>query len=416
MKVRHICTVFLVFVLLLSLFSACSVTNTHETSTLSNDKTSPSNSGTVLPRPTDNSHLFETEPCQTDPSSPETLPIQTDPSSPETLPIQTDPSSTSPDYADESKICDDLLATNANVFVINNQYTYLGIDSIEILRRKSTSDYDEIHIAVEYCDSFYVVSTEYILYYSYYNIGGWCLDSYQITTYNCKATDCPVTDSDFISFMKNHFSSCIITERSSSIDLDGVYTDIIYFASTLEYSYLTVNLSGYYILEFYDSCWQESYDFWIDTYDWSALEGAFRYRNQNFNMGAGFYSAEVNISLSNIEQASQDKLQLTYSADVYLYDKTGGYVDTNEEIVNKSKTLTISYESMSILGKEIQIPTKARYITLPWYGTFAVFLCRDNGVEATDDTKYGFTFAHFDKIPLDEELQDAFDKLKGSNP
>lgn len=330
----------------------------------------------------------------------------------------TEPTAAVPAYADVAdveKIKNDLIAEEANCFYLNNQPTYLNIDSIEILRRKTDPDYDEVHVAMVFADDYYVVNVEYILCYAYYDIGGWCLDDYVMSEYQSKAIANPASDSDFIEFMQNYFSSCTITDRTQSTDPTGAYTETFHFTATLDYAYLSVSFSGWYAMQFYDDCWHDTVDFWINNYDWSAFDNTFRYRDQSINIGAGFYSADVIISLSNIEQISEDKLSVTYSGSVYLYDKTGDFIEEDEEIAQNTTVLNISSERITILGKEIEIPRRVRYIRLPWYGTFAVFLDRDDGVEATEDTTYDDTFAHFDRVVSDDELQDAMDKLNDLN-
>ena len=318
--------------------------------------------------------------------------------------------------ADEQQIQNDLIKAEENYFYIDDQSTCLDVVSVEILRRKSDADYDEVHVTANYGNTYYKATADYILYYTYYDVGGWCLDDYELVEYQCVAIANPVSNSDIIAFLQNHFTTCEIINRSQNADQDGVFTDTVNFTATLEFPYLTANFSGWYTMEFYDECWYETCDFGIDTYDWSALEGTFRYKNQSFNMGAGLFSADVKMFFSNIHQINDKELSVTYSGSVYLYDKTGGYIENDEKIPQKTREFRIHTEAVEILGKEFEIPWEIRYISVPWYGTFAIFLNREKGVEATDNTDYGKTFAHFDRVVSDDELQDAFDKLHKLNP
>ena len=53
---------------------------------------------------------------------------------------------------------------------------------------------------------------------------------------------------------------------------------------------------------------------------------------------------------------------------------------------------------------------------MPWYGTFAIFLDHEEGVNATNNTAVGNIFAHFDEVTSLDDLQDAMDKLEDLNP
>lgn len=225
-----------------------------------------------------------------------------------------------------------------------------------------------------------------------------------------------ISDEDFLDAMQDHFSNCSITDRIAETNSNGIHTDTIFFDATLESPYLTTYLSGYCYMEFIDDCWTETYDFWIVENDWSSFKDEFGYRNESLNLGAGFYIADVEVSISDIKQLDDSQLQLTYSANVYLFDQTGGYIAENEEILDKTTTIKIYNEKATILGKEIAIPHRARYISLPWYGTFALFLDHEIGVAATNNTSVGNAFAPFDRLISLDDLQDAMDKLEGMNP
>lgn len=319
------------------------------------------------------------------------------------------------EYVDDATIEADLYEMEANSLYLTEELVYFNFDSWEITERNSNEEYDEIYISAKLSNSYYTVNVDYILCYLYED-GDWTLDYFNIIEYQTYAIANPASDDNVIAFLENHFSSCSITGHTQYTDPSGIFYDTVDFTASLDYNYLSVKFSGWLEMSYYDDAWHETWDFWVDHYDWSAFEDTFQYREQSLNMGAGFYSADVQLTFSNIEQISDTKLNLTYSGSVYLYDKTGKYVDTNEKIDPKTVTLSIFKERITIMGKEIVVPVHAHYIHLPWYGTFAVKLQRDAGVGATDDTDYGSIFAPFHRYVSDEEVQDAIDKLHQLNP
>lgn len=320
------------------------------------------------------------------------------------------------DLVDETKIQHDLTTEQGHIFYLNNQATPLIFESINIQRRKTNGDYDEIHIAAVLSDIYYTVNTEYILYYSYYTVGGWCLDRYETKSYESKATASPVTDDAMVTYLLNHFSSAQVTDRIQSTTPTGAYCETVYFTSTLKYNYLTVNFSGWYKFEFYDHCWYETYDFELTSYDWSAFEGTFRCTG-NIYWG----DIDIKLTLSNIEQISEEKLQLTYSGNINLYDKYGS-ISANKEVPETKKVLSTSTSAKTtVFGKDFSIPycTADFYLYLPIANLgeeeIQIRLYRDFGVGADDLIYNGYT-EYFDKLVSEEELQDALDRLNGLNP
>lgn len=324
--------------------------------------------------------------------------------------ITINPSLQVPDIA---KIQQDLLDRGENLFYIDYDNVDLSIDDIEVLRRKSDEKNDEIHIAVSFSNEYYIVNEEFTLFYSYYDVGGWYLEDYIITSYQSRAIDNPVSDEDFLEMLSYQFDSCSIDSRTQEISADGTYFDYITFSASVEYEYLVVCFKGTYTYTFTDDAWIYNRYLWIDHNDWSAFEGNFRYRDPSL----GGDSADIQISITDIQQISDTKLSISYSGSVYLHYNRGGWTWIDEEVPQITQEIRIYTQSITIWGIEFIIPRYASSIVMPWANssTISVYLFIENGVEARD-LEFAGSVEHFDRVVSDDELQDAFDKLHRMNP
>lgn len=318
---------------------------------------------------------------------------------------------------DRIRIEEDLLSEGLNTLFVNYEEIELDVESLEIIRARETEDGTEIHIAVTFSNEYYVTKLGYILFYSYYDVGGWYLDDYSLTDYSSYAVKNPVSDNDFYDMMMYHFDSYSITSRSTELDEENIYHDFITFTATVDYDYLTVQFEGEYAYEFFDGDWHMYDNLWITGYDWSQFLGTFRYRDESINMGAGFYSVEAKVTIDEIQQVAEDKLLVTYSGSTYLYDKTLKYLEVDEAVSKQSKEIRISTDQEIVFGYEVNIPQYAGCIFLPWEGTsqMALYLNCEEGIYSEGSVSSS-SRESFTRIVSEGDLQDAMDKLEGMNP
>lgn len=171
----------------------------------------------------------------------------------------------------EEQMSSDLLNSGANIFSLNNQDEYLDIEQLEVLRRKTNSDYDEVYVSVSLSNEQYVVEAEYTLYYSYYDVGGWVLDTYSLTSHQSGVTGPLLDDAALINYCSQFFSSAEIVDRTYGIDTSGIYQDNISLYTTQESTYITEIYSCYINLSFYDDYWHETCNIDLYDVDWSRL-------------------------------------------------------------------------------------------------------------------------------------------------
>ena len=216
----------------------------------------------------------------------------------------------------------------------------------------------------------YKVDTAYILYYTYYDEGGWCLDGSEMTDYYSTATKSIMTDEEFISYASNYFSSCELKESNQWTDEYGNFCEDYNFSASIEYEYWTINLEGTYSLTFMDDIWIEDCYFTNSNVDWSALLGSWSYQfdGRNDATSANDYVYDIAVNINNITQIDNDNLQISYTGSSYscwdteLYPAKV-YVDKNFSEESKCK---IDYTVMDILGEQIQIPDQINFIPVPW--------------------------------------------------
>lgn len=222
-----------------------------------------------------------------------------------------------------------------------------------------------------------------------------------------------VTDAEFVNMVKEHFTTCEINSRSQDY-IDGVYTDHIDFTASVEYEYLTVNFKGYYIYEYYEDNWYYSYDFWVDSADWSRLLGEWQFRDRSLNMGASFYSADLRLEILSLSETDENAMEIVYNYSSWLNDNSLGRVVVNEKGESISGTINIKNRTETIMGKEISIPSYASGFRIPWQGTTRILITLSRDGVYTKDILNGYTH-NFNKLISIEDVQAAIDKGKDGN-
>lgn len=318
---------------------------------------------------------------------------------------------------DISRIQEDLIEQGENSFYIDYEDVELSVDSIEVLRRKSGEKNDEIHVAVSFSNEYYIVNEELTLFYSYYDVGGWYLDDYIITSYQSRAINNPVSNEDFLEMLSYQFDSYSIDSRVHEISADGTYYDYITFSVSVEYEYLVVWFKGTYTYAFMDSMWIQNHDMWIANYDWSKLQDTFVYRNRSLNMGACFYSAEVTVSISKATQLAGNELKITYSGSTYLYNKTASSKVADEDVPETTRTIKLHTEKEYIWGTAFEIPYYGGCLYFPWEWSseIEIYVDRSDGLYTCNLLCNG-SKDEFVRNVSNDELQDALDQLQGMNP
>lgn len=209
----------------------------------------------------------------------------------------------SPSVPDKEQMTADILSAGANIFFLNNQDESLNINALDLLRRKTDSDYDEAHVSVALANDRYTVDAEYTLYYSYYDVGGWVLDTYTLDSHQSSVTGPLLDDAAFIGYCNQFFSSTEITDRTHGVDPSGIYQDNISFCTTRESTYFTEVYSGHINLAFYDDCWHETCVIEPCAVDWDRLMGTWQFTH---------YDEYVELTITDIAFIDADHITVTY--------------------------------------------------------------------------------------------------------
>lgn len=218
---------------------------------------------------------------------------------------QTVVTSAEPTYADIEKIKSDLTVAGANIFTINFEPTPLKFAAAEITRRRCDSIYDEVYITADLQNDYYFVQAEYTLYYGYYDVGGWILEDYELTSYHSYATANPVSNAAFEQTMLNHFDTCTIADRKQEIDNSGIFYDTVTFYASIDYPYLSVQYSCRAQMVFYDDHWHEAFEYTVLANDWSKLLGTWQYFHENGD--------QLTFTIESIRPLSESSCLIAYN-------------------------------------------------------------------------------------------------------
>ncbi|MBQ7815844.1 MAG: hypothetical protein IJ339_00620, partial [Oscillospiraceae bacterium] len=106
----------------------------------------------------------------------------------------------------------DLIANQANIFNINYTEMSLGVKNVEITKRQTEDIYDEVYVSAQMTDDYYTVNADYVVYYEYFDEGGWCLSGIQLLSYESYAEKFPLTTEQLETIFSSYYSNCKIIE------------------------------------------------------------------------------------------------------------------------------------------------------------------------------------------------------------
>lgn len=311
----------------------------------------------------------------------------------QTISTSNESTTLSSNVADLSKIKADLISNKANVFELNYQSERLDINSINLTKRKIENDTDTVYVSVEFGNDAYGVSTEMILYYFFYDVGGWILEHYDIMEYNSFAKKPYYTNETLSAYLNQSFNSSKVAQRKHGADSQGIYRDDISFSAKATYSYMTASVEGKITMQFKNDVWQKQVVFNKINCDWSKCIGTWKYIHQT-----GDY---VIFDIEDMSQSQIDnsifsgEIAYSYSTSPWKWvDEIYGvnYVDYSEPL--KTKTYMGTCEKVEWLGMTINLPQRV-YITISLGGQYwgddkphitstgvhSVFMDKDDGVK-----------------------------------
>jgi|GEM_PF-1599862 len=262
------------------------------------------------------------------------------------------------DLVDTQKMIADLVEREANSFCFDAGFDVIGFSSVEILRRNSEGETDDVYIKALLESEDYTAEAEYALHYLKYDIGGWYLETYEVTLKSCMPKRPQMTDEEFVSMMLKEFGSCTIKNREQKVE-DDVYYDVIDFVVTYDCGYLSVIFEGKYNSEFNELCWYSYRDLAFAGYDWSEFLGTWQYTRGK--------SIDLQVEILGIEQISEKEVEILYNCSSYVYDTVFFEVRNDDKRENLTATLTFQYEEKTINGMQVKIPYEGKDFGIPWY-------------------------------------------------
>lgn len=207
--------------------------------------------------------------------------------------------------ANEEKITTDILENGGNCFWLNGQIEDLEIKSLELTRHKTDEDAgtDEAYVSASLENEYYTVDVEYLLYYSFYDVGGWVLDTYSVEDYQAIPTQPYIDEDSFIDYCSNYFNNIEIIDHTYGLEED-IYQDSISFSGTVDSNYLTETFIGNVNFAFYDDCWNESCIIEPYSTDWSRLLGTWQFTH---------HDEYIEIDITDINQIDSENISISYN-------------------------------------------------------------------------------------------------------
>ena len=319
----------------------------------------------------------------------------------------------------EDQIAQDLIACNENQISLNGQIETLDIKGVKILKRKTTSNYDEVWVDVRYENETYRVFTEYMLYYSYYDVGGWILDSGEETYYASMALRSTLDESVVQDACSAHFSTFEITSRETGLNEDEIFVDQIHFQGTIVSTFVTEKFTGSYTHKFENNYWCDSWEITPEASDWSRVIGSWSFEHSD---------EYIYLNITDISQIDSKTLRVTYDYETSPWCDNGpweGYFNAKTDGSKKlqsstTQTFEISYTSTDFKGGEKyngetynSLSTHAA-IGIPievggWYGDYGPkqFILYLNPND-------GFTIKEFRYLYKNPQIQNSWDWLSAT--
>lgn len=133
----------------------------------------------------------------------------------------------------EEKIKEDIPENLRSVFVRNTDYEYdeyyvLDIDNITVNKRQTNEKDDTVYCTIETSNKDYELIEDCILYYNYYDEGGWILDDYEIESQTVTPLTGVPEELAEIEINKFYFDDYELTDHL----YDSYYETSIYYYNT----------------------------------------------------------------------------------------------------------------------------------------------------------------------------------------
>lgn len=317
-----------------------------------------------------------------------------------------------PSALSEDEIADSF-PENYRYLYIDGEAYLLDVKSIEIEKRKTDEDIDTVYCTIVMEDDNYRTTADYVLYYSYYDKGGWILDGCDTSDYYTEALCGLSQEKTDMEMSRYYFNSYNFVKEEFDKDTQTSYTYYDAIFTSDNYSYQGgVVLKSY----FYGYSWETSLSYEND-FDWNVsgiwaadpldLSGtrfkktAFEIEIYSVDQAAGTVELSAteyyDDSVDRVDDIVTDNVVVDYTGMDYL--STAGYrVSPDEEAKERMKyeAPSLSFK-FSVGGSDCAVRIKPYEATVGIAGSGEVSGCLNKGYSIYSwIDEYDFT--QFEKV------------------
>lgn len=234
----------------------------------------------------------------------------------------------------EKEMKNSLIEQGANIYYLNYENQELEYSDFELTKRKTDEAYDEAYISAVLENDDYIITVEYILYHSYYDVGGWIMDYYEAYPISIEPNGVNTNEVIVTDELSRFFNRFEIIENVVGTTSEGYKFDAYTFEGFYDYMYASEKFTGEYAEIFINDTWESNYYITNSGMDWSGFIGTWRFEH---------YDEFIEIEITDIYQISNEELvvEYIYSTSPWVGDEPWNeYFNsyTNVPKVNKEKT------------------------------------------------------------------------------
>ena len=340
---------------------------------------------------------------------------------------------------DRSQIEKDLVSHGLNCFTISAVDESFDIKKVQIEKRLTDENIDQVFINVELKNNSYKASASYALGYVLYTEGGWILEYYELSDFSCTPLKSDLNVETITSTVSEEFEDVEIVSQERGQYIDNIYTDTLIYTGSRYSNYLREDYIITYTYQFKNKHWTASWNIEPSNTDWKNLIGTWEFKH---------YDEYVTLNITDIHQTDNNNVSVTYSYatspwydagpyDGYFNSETDG---SAREVTQRTETFALDRTTDEFKGKyglryPCIAPNYAFIIPIDvgnwhnnnWNNKFYIYITTEKGPSIPEfkykyknpeiTTSYGWlsntTTVYFKKQIDWDAVQDAINKGKG---
>lgn len=202
----------------------------------------------------------------------------------------------------EKEMKNSLIEQGANIYYLNYENQELEYSDFELTKRKTDEAYDEAYISAVLENDDYIITVKYILYHSYYDVGGWIMDYYEAYPISISPNGVNTNEAIVTEELSNFFNRFEITDNIVGTTAEGYPFDAYTFEGYFDYKYASEKFKGEYAEIFIYDTWEPNYYIVNEGIDWSGFIGTWRFEH---------YDEFIEIEITDINTVG-DELIIDY--------------------------------------------------------------------------------------------------------